>query len=40
MSVDNPRTLTEREMKAYIARAHAVIAAALPKKTQKDLGLS
>ena len=29
VSVDNPKALTDREMKAYIARAHAVIAAAL-----------
>ena len=28
-----------REMKAYLGRAHAVIAAALPKKKQKELGL-
>ena len=29
----------DREMKAYIARAHAVIAAALPKRKQAELGL-
>ena len=38
VSVDNPKALTDREMKAYIARAHAVIAAALPKKKQAELG--
>jgi predicted DNA-binding protein (MmcQ/YjbR family) len=39
VSVDDPKTLTDREMKAYLARAHAVIAAALPKKTQAALRL-
>jgi predicted DNA-binding protein (MmcQ/YjbR family) len=40
VSVDDPKALTVAEMKAYIRRAHAVIAAALPKKKQKELGLS
>ena len=40
MSVDDPKALTDREMKAYIKRAHAVIAAALPKKKQADVGAS
>ena len=39
VSVDDPKALTDREMKAYIKRAHAVIAAALPKKKQAELGL-
>ena len=39
VSVDDPKTLTDREMKAYLARAHAVIAAALPKKKQAELRL-
>jgi predicted DNA-binding protein (MmcQ/YjbR family) len=39
VSVDNPASLTDAEMKAYLRRAHAVIAAALPKKKQKELGL-
>ena len=39
VSVDDPGSLTDREMKAYISRAHAVIAAALPKTRQKELGL-
>ena len=38
VSVDNPRSLTDGEMKAYLKRAHAVIAAALPKRKQKELG--
>ncbi len=39
VAVDDPAVLTSREMKAYIKRAHSVIAAALPKKKQKELGL-
>ena len=39
VSVDDPKALTNREMKAYLARAHAVIAAALPKKKQAELRL-
>jgi predicted DNA-binding protein (MmcQ/YjbR family) len=39
VSVDDPAALTEAEMKAYLKRAHAVIAAALPRKKQKELGL-
>jgi predicted DNA-binding protein (MmcQ/YjbR family) len=35
----HPKVLTAAEMKAYIRRGHAVIAAALPKKKQKELGL-
>ena len=38
VSVDDPKALTDAEMKAYVRRAHAVIAAALPKKKQKELG--
>ncbi|MBS0540290.1 MAG: MmcQ/YjbR family DNA-binding protein [Proteobacteria bacterium] len=39
VSVDDPNSLTAAEMKAYLRRAHAVIAAALPKRKQKELGL-
>jgi predicted DNA-binding protein (MmcQ/YjbR family) len=39
VALDDPKVLTATEMKAYIRRAHAVIAAALPKKKQKELGL-
>jgi predicted DNA-binding protein (MmcQ/YjbR family) len=39
VSVDDPAALTDAEMKAYLRRAHAVIAAALPRKTQRELGL-
>ena len=38
VSVDDPGSLTDAEMKAYLKRAHAVIAAALPKRKQKELG--
>src|SRR5215212_1887462 len=38
VSVDQPAVLTAAEMKAYLKRAHAVIAAALPKKKQRELG--
>lgn len=39
VAVDDPGALTDAEMKAYVRRAHAVIAAALPKKKQSELGL-
>ncbi len=39
VSVDDPPVLSDTEMKAYIKRAHAVIAAALPRKRQAELGL-
>lgn len=39
VSVDDARALTDREMKAYIRRAHAVIVAALPKRKRAELGL-
>ncbi|MBS0525561.1 MAG: MmcQ/YjbR family DNA-binding protein [Proteobacteria bacterium] len=39
VSVDDPASLSDAEMKAYLRRAHAVIAAALPKKKQKELRL-
>src|SRR6185369_16680384 len=39
VSVDDPAALSDAEMKAYLRRAHTVIAGALPKKRQKELGL-
>lgn len=39
VSVDDPGALTDQEMKAYIKRAHSVIAAALPKRKQSELSL-
>ncbi len=40
VSVDDPAALTDAEMKAYLRRAHAVIAAALPRRKQAELGLA
>jgi predicted DNA-binding protein (MmcQ/YjbR family) len=40
VALDDPKVLTDGEMKAYLKRAHAVIAAALPRKKQAELGLS
>jgi predicted DNA-binding protein (MmcQ/YjbR family) len=40
VALDDPRILTAAETKAYIRRAHAVIAGALPRKKQAELGLS
>jgi len=40
VSVDDPKALTDAEMKAYVRRAHAVIAAALSKKKRKELDLA
>ena len=39
VSLVNPKVLSAAETRAYLGRAHAVIAAALPKKKQKELGL-
>ena len=39
VSVDDPAVLTAAEMKAYLRRAHAVIAAALPRRKRAELGL-
>jgi predicted DNA-binding protein (MmcQ/YjbR family) len=39
VSLADPGVLSATETKAYLKRAHAVIAAALPKKKQKELGL-
>jgi len=37
--LDDPKILTATETRAYIRRAHAVIAAALPRKKRVELGL-
>jgi predicted DNA-binding protein (MmcQ/YjbR family) len=39
VALDQPGVLTPDQLRAYLKRAHAVIAAALPKKKQKELGL-
>ena len=38
VALDKPNVLTPQELKAYLRRAHAVIAAALSKKKQTELG--
>ena len=37
--LDKPARLKPKELRAYLTRAHAVVASGLPKKTQKELGL-
>ena len=39
VALDDPKFLTPTELKAYLKRAHAVIASALPKRKQAELGL-
>ena len=39
VALDDPSILAPAELKAYIRRAHAVIAAALPRRKQAELGL-
>jgi predicted DNA-binding protein (MmcQ/YjbR family) len=37
--LENLRVLKDSEIKAYLARAHALVAAGLPKKVRMNLGL-
>jgi predicted DNA-binding protein (MmcQ/YjbR family) len=37
--LDKPQRLPAKELKAYLTRAHAIVASTLPKKTQKEMGL-
>jgi predicted DNA-binding protein (MmcQ/YjbR family) len=37
--LDKPARLKPKELKAYLTRAHALVAAGLPKKKQRELGL-
>ncbi|MBX9945449.1 MAG: MmcQ/YjbR family DNA-binding protein [Reyranella sp.] len=39
VALDDPGFLTPTELKAYLKRAHAVIAAALPRRKRAELGL-
>ncbi|MFO1082644.1 MAG: MmcQ/YjbR family DNA-binding protein [Reyranellaceae bacterium] len=39
VALDDPAVLTATELKAYLRRAHAVIAAALPRRRRIALGL-
>lgn len=38
--LDKPTRLSAKELKAYLTRAHAIVASGLPKKKQKELGLA
>ncbi len=38
--LDKPTSLPAKELKAYLTRAHAIVASGLPKKTQKQLGIA
>ena len=37
--LEHARALRDKELKAYLTNAHRLVAAGLPKKTQKSLGL-
>jgi predicted DNA-binding protein (MmcQ/YjbR family) len=39
VSLDKFSRLPDAQLKAYLSRAHAIVASGLPKKTQKALGL-
>jgi predicted DNA-binding protein (MmcQ/YjbR family) len=39
VALTDPKVLSAAETRAYLRRAHAVIAAALPKKKRTELGL-
>jgi predicted DNA-binding protein (MmcQ/YjbR family) len=39
VQLDKPQRLPAKELKAYLSRAHALVASSLPKKTQKEMGL-
>lgn len=40
VALDKPARLPPKELRAYLTRAHAIVAAGLTKKKQKELGLS
>jgi predicted DNA-binding protein (MmcQ/YjbR family) len=40
VTLKDPTVLTDDEIRAYLRRAHAVIAATLPRKKQAELGLA
>jgi predicted DNA-binding protein (MmcQ/YjbR family) len=39
VKLDDPAALTETQLQARIRRSYALVAAGLPKKTQRELGL-
>ncbi len=40
IQLDKPQRLPVKELKAYLIRAHALVTASLPKKKQRELGLT
>ena len=38
--LDKPTRLPAKDLKAYLTRAHAIVASGLPKKTQRALGIA
>ena len=40
VALDKPTRLSAKELKAYLTRAHAIVASGLTKKKQKELGLA
>ncbi len=39
VQLEKPSVMTDRELKAYLTRAHAIVAAGLTKKKRAELGL-
>lgn len=39
VSLDKPTRLPAKELRAYLTRAHAIVASGLPMKKQRELGL-
>ena len=39
VQLDKPQRLLAKELKAYLTRAHALVASSLPKNKQRELGL-
>jgi len=40
VALDKPTRLPAKELRAYLTRAHAIVASGLTKKKQKELGLA
>jgi predicted DNA-binding protein (MmcQ/YjbR family) len=40
VQIDKPTRLPQKELKAYLTRAHSIVASGLPKKTQRELGIA
>jgi predicted DNA-binding protein (MmcQ/YjbR family) len=39
VQLDKPQRLPAKELRAYLTRAHALVASSLPKKKQREMGL-